>query len=186
MNRREFIALVGGATATPMFHPIAAGAQQAKKIPTIGFLSSSTATAELSRRIAFVRRLAEMGWVEGRGVMIEYRAEGAVQRAGEIAAEFVGLKVDTIVIAGDAQVLAAKRATGSVPIVFAAAGDPVGNGVVASLARPGGNITGLSVQLPDTAGKRIEFLHEIFPGLGRLAILGNAPTLLATADEVIE
>ena len=157
-----------------MTWPFAARAQQAERIPTIGFLSASTAAAERARRDAFVQRLGELGWVEGRSVTIEYRAaEGIVERAGEIAGEFARLKVDVIVMAGDAQLLAAKRATASIPIVFPAAGDPVGNGVVASLARPGGNITGLSVQLPDTAGKRVELLREIFPGLRRLAIFGN-------------
>jgi putative ABC transport system substrate-binding protein len=171
MKRREFIALLGGA-ATAL--PLAARAQQPGKIPTIGFLSASTAAAEGARRTAFVQRLGEFGWVEGRSVMIEYRAaEGIVERAGEIAGELTRLKVDVIVMAGDAQLLAAKRATASVPIVFPAAGDPVGNGVVASLARPGGNITGLSVQLPDTAGKRVELLREVFPALRRLAIFGN-------------
>jgi putative ABC transport system substrate-binding protein len=170
VKRREFIALAGAAAAWVL--PVRA--QQAEKIPTIGFLSASTAAAEQARRAAFVQRLGELGWVEGRSVMIEYRAaEGVVERAGEIASEFTRLKVDVIVMAGDAQLLAAKRATTSVPIVFPAAGDPVGNGVVASLARPGGNITGLSVQLPDTAGKRVELLREIFPGLRRLAIFGN-------------
>jgi putative ABC transport system substrate-binding protein len=171
MKRRQFIGVVGGAAAAAV---LPARAQQAEKIPTIGLLSASTAAAERARRAAFVQRLGELGWVEGRSVMIEYRAaEGIVERAGEIAGEFTRLKVDVIVMAGDAQLLAAKRATERVPIVFAAAGDPVGNGVVASLARPGGNITGLSVQLPDTAGKRVELLREIFPGLRRLAIFGN-------------
>jgi putative ABC transport system substrate-binding protein len=121
-----------------------------------------------------VARLAELGWIEGRTVMIEDRAaEGSIERAGEIAAEFARLKIDVIVTAGDAQVRAVKRTTDVIPIVFAAAGDPIGNGLIASLARPEGNVTGLSVQLPDTAGKRVEFLREAFPGLRRLAILGN-------------
>jgi putative ABC transport system substrate-binding protein len=180
MKRRQFIALIGGAAAS---WPFPARAQQAEKIPTIGFLSASTAAAERARRAAFVQRLGELGWVEGRSVMIEYRAaEGIVERAGEIAGEFARLKVDVIVMAGDAQLLAAKRATASVPIVFAAAGDPVGNGVVASLARPGGNITGLSVQLPDTAGKRVELLREIFPGLRRLAIFGNVANPVVASE----
>jgi putative ABC transport system substrate-binding protein len=172
MKRRQFISLIGGVAAS---WPFAVRAQQTEKIPTIGFLSASTAVAERARRDAFVKRLGELGWVEGRSVMIEDRAaEGIVERAGEIAGEYARLKVDVIVMAGDAQLLAAKRATGSVPMVFAAAGDPIGNGVVASLARPGGNITGLSVQLPDTAGKRVELLREVFPGLRRLAIFGNS------------
>jgi putative ABC transport system substrate-binding protein len=171
MKRREFF-MVGAAAAA---WPFAARAQQAAKIPTVGLVSSSTAAIERPRRDAFVARLAELGWVEGRSVMIEVRAaEGVVERAGEIAAELARLKVDVIVMSGDAQVLAAKRAAPDIPIVIASAGDPVGQGLVASLARPGGNVTGLSVQLIDTAGKRIELLHEIVPGLRRLAILSNA------------
>jgi putative ABC transport system substrate-binding protein len=172
MKRREFILAVGSAVASI---PLAARAQQPGKSATIGLLASSTATAERPRRVAFVARFAELGWVEGRNLTIEYRAaEGIVERAGEIAAEFARLKVDAIVLAGDAQGIAVKRAAPDIPIVLAAAGDPVGNGLVASLARPGGNVTGFSVQLTDTAGKRIEFLREIVPNLRRLAILGNS------------
>jgi putative ABC transport system substrate-binding protein len=171
MRRRAFILALGSAAAWPL----AARAQQAAKIPTIGLVSSSTAAIERPRRDAFVARLGELGWVEGRSVTIEVRAaEGVVERAGEIAAELARLKVDVIVMSGDAQVLAAKRAAPDTPIVIASAGDPVGQGLVASLARPGGNVTGLSVQLIDTAGKRIELLHEIVPGLRRLAILSNS------------
>jgi putative ABC transport system substrate-binding protein len=165
MKRRAFLTLLGGAMVS---RPRAARAQQPAKIPTVGLVSSSTAAIERPRRDAFVARLGELGWVEGRSVMIEVRAaEGVVERAGEIAAELARLKVDVIVMSGDAQVLAAKRAAPDTPIVIASAGDPVGQGLVASLARPGGNVTGLSVQLIDTAGKRIELLHEIVPGLRR-------------------
>jgi putative ABC transport system substrate-binding protein len=171
LKRREFITLFGGAASWPL----AVRAQQTSKIPTIGLLSSSTAAIERPRRDAFIQRLVELGWVEGRGVTFEVRAaEGIVERAGEIAGEFVRLKVDAIVLAGDAQGLTVKRAAPDIPIVLAAAGDPVGNGLVASLARPGGNVTGFSVQLTDTAGKRIELLREIVPNLRRLAILGNS------------
>jgi ABC-type uncharacterized transport system substrate-binding protein len=172
MKRREFIGLAGGAVAS---WPFAVRAQQPGKIPTIGLLSSSTAAIERPRRDAFIQRLAELGWVEGRSVTFEVRAaEGVIERAGDIAAEFARLKVDAIVLAGDAQGLAVKRAAPDIPIVLAAAGDPVGNGLVASLARPGGNVTGFSVQLTDTAGKRIELLREIVPNLRGLAILGNS------------
>jgi putative ABC transport system substrate-binding protein len=172
VRRREFFALVGGAAASL---PLAARAQQPGRSATIGLLASSTAAAEHLRRLAFVTRLAELGWVEGRNVTIEDRAaEGIVERAGDIAAEFARLKVDAIVLAGDAQGKAATRAAPDIPIVLAAAGDPVGNGLVASLARPGGNATGFSVQLTDTAGKRIELLRELVPNLRRLAILGNS------------
>jgi ABC-type uncharacterized transport system substrate-binding protein len=150
-------------------------AQQTGKIPIIGLLSSSTTAIERPRRDAFVARLAELGWVEGRNVTFEMRAaEGIVERAGEIGAEFARLKVAAIVLAGDAQGLAVKQAAPDIPIVMAAAGDPVGNGLIASLARPGGNVTGFSVQLTDTAGKRVELLREIVPNLRRLAILGNS------------
>ena len=121
-----------------------------------------------------MQRLRELGWIEGRTITIEYRwAEGRDERFAEIAAEFVRLKVDVIVTSGTPQVLAAKQATSVIPIVFATAGDPVGSGLVASLARPGGNATGLSSQVADLAGKRLELLREIVPGLRRLAIMGN-------------
>ena len=122
---------------------------------------------------AFVQRLRELGWIEGRTVAIEYRwAEGRSERYAEIAAEFVRLKVDVIVTAG-AAVIAAKQATSVIPIVFAVAADPIGSGLVASLARPGGNVTGLSVQQTDLAGKRLELLREVVPGLRQLAIMAN-------------
>jgi len=172
MKRREFMTLLGGAAAS---WPLAVRAEQLGKIPTIGLLSSSTAAIERPRRGAFIQRLAELGWVEGRSVTFEVRAaEGVIERAGEIAAEFAQLKVGAIVLSGDAQGLAVKQAAPDIPIVLASAGDPVGAGLVASLARPGGNVTGFSVQLTDTAGKRIELLREIVPNLRRLAILGNS------------
>ncbi len=171
MRRREFVAALGVAVAWPL----AARAQNAGKVPIIGLLSSSTEAAERPRREAFLSRLGQLGWVEGRNVSIDSRAaEGIVERAGEIAADFAQLKVDVIVLAGDAQTRSAKRGAPDIPIVFAAAGDPIGSGLVTSLARPGGNVTGFSVQLPDTAGKRIELLREIVPGLRRLAILFNS------------
>ena len=171
MKRREFITLLGGAAAA---WPLAARAQQPAKLPTIGFLGASTPSAESQWAAAFVQRLRELGWIEGRTVAIEYRwAEGRSERFAEIAAEFVRLKVDVIVTAGTAAVLAAKQATSVIPIVFAAAGDPVGTGLVASLARPGGNVTGLSIQATDLAGKRLELLREVVPGLRRLAIMAN-------------
>jgi hypothetical protein len=138
----EFIALFGGAAAWPL----AARAQQVGKLPTIGFLGA--ASFQSQHIAAFVRRLRQLGWIEGSTVAIEYRwAEGRPERFAEIATEFVRLKVDVIVTLGGA-VLVAKQATSVIPIVFASAGDPVGGGLVASLARPGGNITGLSIQAP--------------------------------------
>jgi putative ABC transport system substrate-binding protein len=170
MNRREFITLLGGATVWPL----AARAQQPGKVPIIGFLGASTPSATSQRSAAFVQRLRELGWIDGRTVAIEYRwGEGRSERFTEVAAEFVRLKVDVIVTEGPASVVAAKQATSVIPIVFPAAGDPVGSGLVASLARPGGNVTGLSVQSPDLAGKRLELLREVVPGLRRLAIMAN-------------
>jgi putative ABC transport system substrate-binding protein len=171
MRRREFIMLLGGGAAT---WPLAAQAQQAVRLPTIGFLGASTSSAWNNWAAAFVRRLGELGWIEGRTVAIEYRwAEGRGERYTDIAAEFVRLKVDVIVTVGSA-VVAAKQATSVIPIVFAVAVDPVGAGLVASLARPGGNVTGLSMQATDLAGKRLELLLEALPGLRKLAIMGNA------------
>ena len=170
IRRREFLTLLGGAAAWPL----AARAQQAGKVPTIGFLGQSTRSAGSEWVAAFVQRLRELGWSEGRTIAIEYRwGEGREERFAEVAAEFVRLKVDIIVTSGTLAVIAAKRATSVIPIVFATAGDPVANHLVASLARPGGNVTGLSVQSNELAGKRIELLREVVPGIRRLAIMGN-------------
>jgi putative ABC transport system substrate-binding protein len=169
LKRREAIALLGGAVAA---WPMAARAQQ-PKLPTIGFLGASTPSGWGVWVAAFQKRLRELGWIEGRTVAVEYRwAEGRSERYAEIAAEFVRLKVDTIVTVGSA-VLAAKQVTSAIPIVFAVAVDPLGSGMVTSLARPGGNVTGLSVQATDLVGKRLEILRELVPGLRRLAIIGN-------------
>jgi putative tryptophan/tyrosine transport system substrate-binding protein len=171
VRRRDFITLVGGAAVE---WPLAARAQQASKPPTMGFLGATTPAGGGQLLAAFVQRLRELGWVEGRNVAIEIRwGEGRSERFAEIAAEFVRLKVDAILTHNTPPVLAAKQATSSIPIVFATAGDPVGTGVVASLARPGGNVTGLSLQQSDLAGKRLELLREIIPQLRRLAILAN-------------
>ena len=171
MKRREFITLLGG---TAVAWPLAARAQQPPKLPTIGFLGQSTPVIESRRLAAFLKRLRELGWIEGRTVAIEYRwAEGRSERAAEIAAEFVRLNVDLIFAGGTEQVLAAKKATAVIPIVFPVAADPVSTGIVASLARPGGNVTGLSTLATDLAVKRLEILRDIFPGLGRLAVMAN-------------
>jgi putative ABC transport system substrate-binding protein len=182
-KRREFIRLLGGAAVWP----VAARAQQAGKPPTIGFLGAATPSATSQRVAAFVQRLRELGWIEGRTVTIEYRwGEGRSKRFAEIAAEFVRLKVDVIVTHGTAAVIAAKQATAVIPIVFADAGDPVSTGLVASLARPGGNVTGLSLQQADLAGKRLELLREAVPGLRRLAIMANigSPATVLDMNEV--
>jgi putative tryptophan/tyrosine transport system substrate-binding protein len=179
VKRRDFITLLGGAAAT---WPLAAGAQQAGKLPTIGFLGAASASAWGPWTAAFVQRLHELGWIEGRTVAMEYRwAEGRSERYAEIAAEFVRLKVDVIVTTAPA-VPVAKQETSVVPIVFALAGDPVGAGLVASLARPGGNVTGLSIQQTELAGKRLEILREVVPGLRRLAIMTN----IGFPDAVLE
>jgi putative ABC transport system substrate-binding protein len=183
MQRREFMTFLGSATAWPF----AAGAQQPGKLPTIGFLGTTTQSAASQRTGVFVQRLRELGWIEGRNVAIEYRwADGHSERFAEIAAEFVQNKVDIIVTSGAAPALAARRATSVTPIVFAVAGDPVGTGLVASLARPGGNATGLSQQQTDLGGKRVQLLREVVPGLHRLAILANVgnPSTTFEMDEV--
>jgi putative tryptophan/tyrosine transport system substrate-binding protein len=170
-RRRDFITLVGGITAA---WPLTARAQQPAKLPTIGFLGAATASARSQWVAAFVQRLRELGWIEGRTVAIEYRwAEGRSERFAEIAAEFVRLKVDVIITYATPPAIAAKEATAVIPIVCAVMGDPVGAGLVASLPRPGGNVTGLSNQSADLAGKRVEHLREVVPGLRRLAVLAN-------------
>jgi putative tryptophan/tyrosine transport system substrate-binding protein len=170
MRRRDFMMLIGGATAV---WPLVSFAQQAGKRPTIGFLGAD-ATAFAPWTAAFVARLRELGWIEGRTIEIEYRwSQGRPERYAEIAAEFVRLKVDVIVTVGSA-VPIVKQATSSIPIVFAVGIDPVGSGLVATLAKPGGNVTGLSIQANELAGKRLELLREVVPPLRRLAILFNA------------
>jgi putative ABC transport system substrate-binding protein len=183
MERREFITLLGGVAATL---PVAASAQQAlKRRPTIGFLGTNTQLAQERWTAAFVQRLHELSWIEGQTVAIEYRwAEGQTERFTELATELVRLKVDVIVTLG-AAVHAAKQATSIIPIVFAVATDPVGSGYVASLARPGGNVTGLSAQQSDLTGKRLELLREVIPNLGRLAVMANfeVPGSIAETQE---
>jgi putative ABC transport system substrate-binding protein len=180
--RRKVITLLGGAAAA---WPVAAWAQQTGKRPTIGFLGVSTSAAWTHWTAAFVRRLGELGWTEGRSLAIEYRwAEGRGERYVEYADEFVRLKVEVIVTGGSA-VPAAMRASSTIPIVFALAVDPIAGGLVRNLARPGGNVTGLSVLSNETASKRLEILREAIPGLRRLAVLGNV-AYAATVDEMRE
>jgi putative ABC transport system substrate-binding protein len=171
MIRREFITLLGAAGAA---WPVGAWGQQQSRLPVIGFLGGSTPSATSQWTVTFVKRLRELDWVEGKNIQIEYRwAEGRTERFAEIAAEFVLAKVDVMVTAGTEAVIAAKQLTSAIPIVFATAGDPVGSGLVTSLARPGGNVTGLSNQQADLSGKRLELLREVVPGLRRLAIMAN-------------
>jgi putative ABC transport system substrate-binding protein len=184
MQRREFMALVGGAAAA---WPLAARAQQSKKLPTIGYFSANTSAVASPWTAAFVQRLRELGWIEDRTVAILYRyGEGTTEHTQAFVSEFVRLKVDVIVVHGEQNILAARQATSTIAIVFPLSSDPIGSGFVASLARPGGNLTGLSIQSTDLAGKRIELLREVVPGLHRFAILGNmaSPANLLEINEV--
>jgi putative ABC transport system substrate-binding protein len=179
--RRQFISLFGGAAAWPS----SANALQPGKLPTIGFMGPSAPSVAGPWLSAFVQRLRELGWTEGRSVVIEVRwADGRVDRLAEIAAEFVQLNVDVILTWASAGTYAAKQATSVIPVVFAVHGDPLGTGQVASLSRPGGNATGLSVQNVDLAGKRLELLREMVPALRRLAILvDSSPAAVLDARE---
>jgi putative ABC transport system substrate-binding protein len=171
MRRREFIGLIGGAAAT---WPFTACAQQGGK-PVIGYLGPTSAENDKDRIGIFLQRLDALGWFEGRNFEIKYRwAEGHPDAMEQISAEFVKLKVTVIVTYGSAAVMAAKRATSEIPIVFGPTGDPVGNGIVANLARPGGNVTGLSTLQTELAAKRFELVRQIVPNLRRIALLANA------------
>ena len=184
MRRRDFIKVLGSTVAWPL----AARAQQPGRLPTIGFLGASWASqsGEGQRLVAFLERLHELGWFEGRTLSIEYRwAEGRNERFTEIASEFARLKVDIIVTYSTPAVLAVKQVTSVIPVVFAGAADPVGTGLVVSLARPGGNITGVSLQTTDIAGKRLELLRELVPGLRRVAIMahvGNPNSMIEMSE----
>jgi putative ABC transport system substrate-binding protein len=184
IGRRAFITLLGGAAVA---WPVTAKAQQPAKVPTIGFFSAGSAAALQHWVAALAQRLRELGWSEGSTVAIEYLwADGHEERLYEIAADFVRRRVDVIVTHSAAPVIAAKQATSSIPIVFAIAADPIGTGLIASLARPGGNVTGLSFLGTDLAAKRIELLREIVPGLRRLAVLANVsnPGVILEMNEV--
>jgi putative ABC transport system substrate-binding protein len=183
IGRRKFLATLGGAAAAPL----AAKAQQKTNLPTLAFLGAgSPATADLWVS-AFISRMRELGWIEDRNIKIDVRwADGRNDRSAEIAAELVRRKVDVIVTYSSEHTQIVKQATSTIPIVFALAADPVGSGLVASLARPGGNVTGLSAQNVDLTAKRFELLREIVPGLRRLAVLfnGNNPTAKIEIDIV--
>src|SRR6516162_5017944 len=180
MRRREFICFIGRGAAA---WPLAARAQQGGKLATIGLLGSGTAAAQNTWTAAFVQRMRELGWIEGRNLTIEYRwAEGHTERLAGLANDLVRLKVDVILTHNTPPPLAAKQATSVIPIVFATAGDPVGSGLVESLARPSGNITGLSSDIPDAAGKKLELLREIIPDLHRLATLADVNNPYAALD----
>jgi putative ABC transport system substrate-binding protein len=171
MDRRTFLAGTGAVLLT---EPLAAEAQQAGKVPRIGFLTTPSPTAAAYYLEAFREGLRELGYVEGKTIAIEYRfAEGRAERLPALAAELVRLKVDVIVTGGPPAPEEAKQATSTIPIVFAVAGDPVGEGLVASLARPGGNITGLASIAAEVVGKQLELLKEVVPKVSRVAVLLN-------------
>jgi putative tryptophan/tyrosine transport system substrate-binding protein len=183
LRRREFITLIASAAVWPL----AAHAQPPAKLPIVGFLGPVTPSAEGLRLAALIQRLGELGWIGGRNVAIEVRwGEGRPERYREIAAEFVRLDVDVIVTGGTQAVMATKQVTSSIPIIFTTVADPVGLGFVASLARPGGNVTGLSMQQSDIGSKRLGLLREVIPGLGRLGIMTNvgSPAAILERDEV--
>jgi putative ABC transport system substrate-binding protein len=177
MKRREFITLVG---VVAVMIPSTARAEQARKLPTIGFFGPARSAP------SFEHRLRELGWIAGRTVAIEYRsAEGRTERFTEIATEFVQLEVNVIVTVGASPTLAVKHATSLIPIVFIS-GDPVRSGLVASLARPGGNATGLALNPIGLAGKRLDLLREVVPSFRRLSVMVNAnsPRFQSRMDEV--
>jgi putative tryptophan/tyrosine transport system substrate-binding protein len=178
MRRREFITLLGGAAAA---WPLAARAQQSVRRPTLGLLIPGSPAIYSQRVGALVQRLRELGWVDGSTIAIEYRW-AATQKFDDIAAEFVRAKVDVIFTSGTPPTVAAKKATSQIPIVFAPAGDPLASGLVASLARPGGNITGLSNQTADIAGKRVELLRELAGQVRRLAIMVKSNNASAASE----
>jgi putative tryptophan/tyrosine transport system substrate-binding protein len=170
VKRRELITLLGGAVAWPL----AARAQQSGKIPRVGFMGNSTAALEANLVGPFRDGLRELGYQEGHNIVIEYRwAEGQYERFPALIAELLAVPVDVIVTAGTPATLAVKKATSMVPLVMIAVGDPVGTGIVPSLARPGGNITGLSSIAPDLEGKRLELLREVIPKLSHVALFLN-------------
>jgi putative ABC transport system substrate-binding protein len=180
MRRREFITLVGGAAAA---WPHTARAREPGKSPTIGFLGATTSTIWGAFVGAFLQRLRELGWIDGYNIAIEYRwTEGRDDRYAAFAAEFVQRRVDIIVTAGTTATMAVKKATSTIPIVFASAGDPVGTGLVTSLARPSGNVTGLSNLQTDLGGLRLELLREVVPAFNRVAVLGNVDSPLVRLE----
>jgi ABC-type uncharacterized transport system substrate-binding protein len=181
VRRREFITLLGGVVVAC---PFAARAQQPAKVPRIGFLGNSTAALESNLVRAFRDGLRDLGYEEGRSIVIEYRwAEGMYERFPVLIAELVALKVDAIVTAGTPASVAVKNATTTIPLVMVAVGDPVATGLVASLARPGGNITGLTSMSVEMEGKRLELLREVSPKISHIAVLWNAASPIQVIEE---
>src|SRR5262245_16259849 len=171
MKRRAFITLLGGAAAA---WPLTARAQPGGKLRRIGMLETVSTAANAANFHAFRHRLRELGYVEEQNVTIDYRsAEGRAERFPALAAELVRLPVDVIVTRGTPAALAAKQATTTIPVVMAAIGEPLGVGVVASLAHPGGNVTGFSAFVTELSGKRVEVMKEAFPGVARAGFLNN-------------
>jgi putative ABC transport system substrate-binding protein len=181
VRRRDFITLLGGAAVTPsLLWQRAAYAQQVRKVARIGYLGASSASLERQVVDAFRQRLRELGQAEGENIAIEYRwAEGEDDRLPRLAAELVGLTPDVIVTAGTLGTLAAKRATNTIPIVFASSGNPVNAGLVASFARPGGNVTGFTVSGPELEGKRVQLLKDAVPRLSASRFFGTRPIPLS-------
>jgi putative ABC transport system substrate-binding protein len=181
MHRRELITLLGGAAAA---WPLAASAQQPHKVARIGFLGNSTAALEANLVGPFRDGLRELGYEEGRDIVIEYRwADGRYERFPVLIAELVALKVDAIVTAGTPASVAVKNVTTTIPLVMVAVGDPVATGLVASLARPGGNITGLTSMSVEMEGKRLELLREMIPKISHIAVLWNAASPIQIIEE---
>ena len=173
MRRREFIKAIGGGAVA---WPLAARAQPSRELFRVAYLTAGAAGAQGAPGFerVFVEALSELGWIKDKNVVVEYRyADNHPERLPDMAAELVHLKVDVIVTAGTLAPLAAKRATATIPIVMAAAGDPLGSGLVSNLAHPGGNITGLSLMAPDLGGKRLELLKELLPDISKVAVLWN-------------
>ena len=183
LRRREFLTILSGAAMAPMIRPDVALGQQPHKSPTIGFLGATTPTIWSANVAAFQNWLRELDWIDGHNVTIEFRwGRGRDDRYAELADELAQQNVDIIVTAGTTAVIAVKKVTSTIPIVFAAAGDPVRTGLVSSLSRPGGNVTGLSNLQTDLGGRRLALLREVLPGLKRVAVLGNVDSPLITLE----
>ena len=184
MRRRQFITLFGGGALLSAF---GAEAQQVAKVPRIGYLANHLAANRRPLDV-FLQGLRDLGYVEGRNLVIEYRdAEGKLERHSALAAELVALQVDLIVAGGTLAALAAKQATETIPIVFTLSVDPVADGLVTSLARPGGNVTGMSVLSPELVGKRLELLTQTVPGVSGVAVLWQPGGLAQrTADDMLK
>jgi putative ABC transport system substrate-binding protein len=184
MRRRQFLSLLGGAALLPLAGLDTVRAQQSSKIRRIGFLGNSTAALEANLIGPFRQGLRDLGYQEGGNVQIEYRwADGNYQRFPKLIAELISSKVDVIVTAGTPASLAVKKATSSIPLVMIAVGEPVATGLVASLARPGGNITGVTSIAPEMEGKRLELLREVVPGISHIAVLWNAASPVQVIQE---